>query len=315
MAALLGRAAPPGSTIGVVSPGSAPESRADVLRGVAWWEAQGYRVKLAAGALDRADWHAGSPETRARDLQVAFADPEIDAIQCLRGGYGSAQIVPLLDFEAIAASPKLFVGFSDITALHAALHRFTGLATFYGPTLTSMGPDVAALTAERLLGVLGGDTTGPVPHDERLTPLTISGGRASGTLLGGCLGDLTHTLGTPWEPALQGAILVLEEVGRAPIQIDRALLHLEQAGRLEGVRGIVVGELAGCEWHEWTSAPHSKTLEEVLADRLGPLGIPILYGLPLGHGASIATLPLGVTATLDADATSLTVEEPALRTD
>jgi muramoyltetrapeptide carboxypeptidase len=177
---LLARTAPPGSTVGIVSPGSAPESRADVMRGSAWWEAQGYRVVLAAGALERTDWHAGSPQARARDIQEAFADPGIDAIQCLRGGYGSAQVVPLLDFEAIAASPKAFVGFSDITALHAALLRFTGLATFYGPTLTSLGPGVAALTAERLLGVLGGATTGPVPHDERLTPLTITGGRATG---------------------------------------------------------------------------------------------------------------------------------------
>lgn len=314
MDALLGRAAPRGSTVGVVTPGSPPETRAEVQRATAWWESQGYRVKLARGALERDDWHAGSPTVRARDLQESFADPEIDAIQCMRGGYGSAQVIPLLDFEAVAATPKAFVGSSDITAVHAALLRYTGLATFYGPGLTTFGqPGVAPLTGRRLLEVLGGDGTGPVPHDpERLTVLAVAGGRASGRLVGGCLSDLIYTVGTPWEPDLDGAILFFEEVGRAPIQIDRALLYLEQIGKLDGVRGVVVGELAGCEWHDWTSAPRSKTLEDVLEGRLGGLGVPVLFGLPLGHGASLATLPLGVEATVDADSLSLTIDEPAL---
>lgn len=294
--------------------GARPRPGAEVERGIAWWESKGYRVKLARGALERDDWHAGSPAVRARDLQESFADPEIDAIQCMRGGYGSAQVIPLLDFEAIASTPKAFVGSSDITALHAALLRFSGLATFYGPGLTSFGnPGVPELTGRRLLEVLGGDGTGPVPHDpERLNVTAIEGGKASGRLVGGCLSDLIYTIGTPWEPELDGAILFFEEVGRAPIQIDRALLYLEQIGKLEGVRGVVVGELAGCEWHEWTSAPRSKTLEEVLAGRLGGLGVPVLFGLPLGHGASLATLPLGVEATVDADALRLTIDEPAL---
>ena len=121
MNASVARAAPPGSTIGVVTPGSPPETRAEVQRGIAWWESKGYRVKLMPGALEQDGWHAGSPEVRAADLQAAFADPEIDAIQTMRGGYGSPQVIPLLDFDAIAETPKAFVGLSDITALHAAL--------------------------------------------------------------------------------------------------------------------------------------------------------------------------------------------------
>lgn len=314
MRTLIGRAAPPGSTIGVVTPGSPPESRAQVQRGIRWLEKHGYQVKLAAGALERQEWHAGSPETRARDIQDAFADPEIDAILTMRGGYGSAQVIPLLDFEAIGRNPKAFIGMSDITALHAALGRFIGLATFYGPSLSHFGsPGVPALTGERLLKVLSGDTTGVVPEDaERLNLIGLVGGRASGQLVGGCLSDLQHTIGTPWEFQLDGAIFFFEETGRAPIQIDRSLLHLDQIGKFHGVRGIVVSELAGCEWDEWTSSPHSKTLEEVLVGRLGHLGVPILYGLPLGHGSSIATLPLGVEATLDADGMTLTFDQPAL---
>jgi muramoyltetrapeptide carboxypeptidase len=286
-----------------------------VQRGIAWWESKGYRVKLMPGALERDDWHAGSPEVRAGDLQAAFADPEIDAIQTMRGGYGSAQVIPLLDFDAIAETPKAFVGLSDITTLHAALYARAGLATFYGPSLTMFGaPSPSPFTTDRFLRVLAGETTGAVPDDrDRLTVISIVGGRASGRLVGGCLVDFIYTIGTPWEPDLDGAIFFFEECNSAPIQIDRALLHLEQVGKLDGVRGIVVGELAGCEWYEHTSAPRSKTLENVLEGRLGGLGVPVLYGLPLGHGASLATLPLGVGVTVDADALTLTIDEPALR--
>lgn len=316
MNASVARAAPPGSTIGVVTPGSPPETRAEVQRGIGWWESKGYRVKLMPGALMEDGWHAGSPEVRASDLQTAFADPEIDAIQTMRGGYGSAQLIPLIDFDAIAETPKVFVGFSDITALHAALYVRAGLATFYGPSLTTVGdPSPSTFTTDSFLRVLAGETTGPVPEDrDRLTVIPIAGGAASGRLVGGCLVDFIYTIGTSWELDLDGAIFFFEETATAPIRIDRALLYLEQVGKLEGVRRIVVGELAGCEWYEHTSAPRSKTLEDVLDDRLGGLGIPVLYGLPLGHGASLATLPLGVEATIDADALTLTIDEPALLT-
>lgn len=297
-----------------MTPGSPSETRAEVHRGIDWWEAKGYRVKLLPGALMEDGWHAGSPEVRASDLQTAFADPEIDAIQTMRGGYGSAQVIPLLDFEAIAETPKAFVGFSDITALHAALFTYTGLATLYGPGLTDVGdPSPSPFTTDRFLRVMAGETTGQVPEDrDRLTVISIAGGRASGRLIGGCLVDFIYTIGTSWEPDLDGAILFFEETATAPIRIDRALLYLEQIGKLNGIRGVVVGELAGCEWYEYGSAPRSKTLEDVLDDRLGGLGIPVLYGLPLGHGATLATLPLGVEATIDADALTLTIDEPAL---
>ena len=309
----VGPAAPPGATIGIVSPGSPPETRAEVQRGLAWWEGEGYHVRLMPGALEQDGWHAGSSEVRARDLQAAFADPAIDAIQTMRGGYGSAQVIPLLDFEAIAQTPKPFIGLSDITALHAALLVHSGLATFYGPSLNMLGGTSPSLMTSRLLQVLAGQTTGPVPEDrDRLTVISIAGGRASGRLVGGCLMDFLYTIGTPWEPDLDGTIFFFEEVSTAPIRIDRTLLHLEQIGKLEGVRGIVVGELAGCEWYEHTSAPRTKTLEDVLDDRLGGLGVPVLYGLPLGHGASLASLPLGVEGTVDADTLTLTIDEPAL---
>lgn len=304
----------PGGTIGVASPASPYTTYSDVLRGIAWWEARGYHVKLAEGALERTDWTAGSPETRARDLMALFTDPAVDAIQCLRGGIGSAEVIPLLDFSVIAAHPKPFIGFSDITALHSALLRFAGLATLYGPSLTQVAT-LSAFTAERMLQVLGGHTTGPVPRDPQAPFVrALAPGTASGRLVGGCLSDLIYTMGTPWEVDLDDAIFVFEEIGASPHTIDRGLVQLTQAGTLRGVRGIAIGDLTDCEWSDGGGAPwpHTKTLEEMLEQRLGPLGVPVVYPLPFGHGDRLATLPLGVQATLDADACTLTVTEPAL---
>lgn len=304
----------PGGTIGIVSPASPYSNYSDVLRGIAWWEAQGYRVKLAAAALARSDFTAGSPAQRARDLQSMFADPGVDAIQCLRGGYGSAQIIPLLDFESIAANPKPFVGFSDITSLHTALLRFAGLATLYGPSLTSVGsPGMPEFTGQRLLQALSHGAAGPYPRDpDDPFVRALAPGLASGRLVGGCLSDLLYTMGTPWELDLDGAIFAFEEVGSSPHTIDRALLQLTQAGKLAGVRGVVIGELAGCEWDEGGGSPfpHTKTLEEVLQERLAPLGVPVVYKFPFGHGPNFAALPLGVQATLDAGDCSLAIDEP-----
>jgi muramoyltetrapeptide carboxypeptidase len=312
---LRANALPPGGTIGIGSPASPYNIYSDVLRGIAWWESRGYHVKLAEGALERTDWTAGSPQTRARDLMAMFADPEVDAIQCLRGGTGSAQLIPLLDFDLIAAHPKAFIGFSDITALHTALLHFSNLATFYGPSLTQVAT-MSAFTAERMLRMLGGQTTGPFPrHPDDPFVRALAPGTATGRLVGGCLSDLLYSMGTPWEFDLDDAIFVFEELGSSPHHIERAFVQLAQAGKLARLRGVVVGDLVDCDWSDGGGSPfpRTKTLEEVLEERLGGLGVPVLYKLPFGHGAHLATVPLGVQATLDADACSLVVTEPALR--
>ena len=317
MNTLIPKALPDGGTIGIVSPASPYNNYSDVLRGIAWWESKGFHVKLAENALERTDWVAGSPEQRAQDLLSMFLDPTVDAIQCLRGGYGSAQIIPYLDFQRIAAHPKPFIGFSDITALHTALLNFTGMATFYGPSLTTVGgTQMSEFTAQRFLRVLRGETTGPVPPDPDdpfVRPLAP--GKANGRLVGGCLSDLMFTMGTPWELNLQDAIFVFEEVGSSPHTIDRALLQLDQAGKLKGIRGIVIGDLADCDWSDGGGSPwpRTKTLEEVLEESLGSLGVPVIYKLPFGHSTHFATLPLGVQATLDAAACTLEITEPALK--
>jgi muramoyltetrapeptide carboxypeptidase len=288
--------------------------RSDVERGVEWWESQGYRLKLAERVFENDDWIAGDARLRARDLESLFADPEIDAVQCFRGGYGSAQMIPFLDFDLITANPKPFVGFSDITSLHESIRQRTGLATFYGPGLTSVGSaNASEFTREQVLARLRG-VTGDVPRSpDDPYARSIAGGRATAPVVGGCLWLLMQTMGTPWEFDAEDAILFFEDVNLPAWHLDGLLVQARAAGKLDAVVGVVVGEIAKSEYPEIASGfPRTKSLEDVLESRLGDLGVPVLYGLPLGHGKHIATLPLGVTCTLDGDARTLTVDEPAV---
>jgi muramoyltetrapeptide carboxypeptidase len=306
----------PGATIGVVAVATPAETRDVVERGVEWWESRGYRVKLGRSTQERGGDFAGPPGLRAADLQEMFADPEVAAIQTMRGGYGTIDVLPLLDFDAIAKTPKFFVGLSDITNLHLALGRYSDLTTFYGPSLTMVGArPVPPLTEDRFVSVLQGDGTGPVPYDpEGPHVRAVAGGRASGPVVGGCLPDLSLTIGTRWEIQTEGAILFFEVQGYGPTFIERHIIHLQQAGKLDGVAGVLVGELPYSEWGDGIGPdwPRERTIDDVLDARLAGLGVPVLYGLPVGHGATMATLPLGVQATLDADALTLTIDEPAL---
>jgi muramoyltetrapeptide carboxypeptidase len=315
-ASLFGKPLPDGGTIGVPAPASPYFNRSDVLRGVEWWEAQGYRVKLAEGIWDRDDYVAGDPKSRARDVVAMFADPDIDVVQCLQGGFGAAQLVPHLEYDAIAENPKALCGFSDITALHVAIRQRTGLATFYANGLAGVGSkDVSAFSKNRLLTVLKGETTGEVPRDpDDPYVRAIAGGRVTAPLVGGNFWLQIQTLGTPWEVDLDGCIWFFEDIDTPPWHLDGFLEQLTQAGKLEHVVGVVVGEMEKGDWREerpeW---PRTKSLEDVLESRLESLGVPVLYKLPLGHGKNLAAIPLGVTATLDADARTLSIEEPALR--
>ena len=320
---VLAKVVPPGGTIGIVAPASPHQHEKDVEQGIAWWETQGYQIKLAENALQPPDYAAGPAEMRAKDLMTTFADPSIDAIQCLRGGYGADEIIPYLDFDLIAANPKAFIGYSDITFLHMALLKFANLVTFQGPGLRNLSQlDKSSFTGDRLLRVLRGETTGPVPADpDNPNTITIAPGQATGRLVGGNLSSLMYTLGTPWEFNLDDAIFVFEDVQTNP-SIDSLLLalmrrfrQLIQAGKFARLRGIVVGQMTGYHYPpgQRSHRPFAKTLEEVLEEYLGSLDVPVFYGLPIGHGTHKATIPFGVEATIDAHACTLTITEPALR--
>ena len=309
---------PPGGTIGVAAPASPYDARSEVLRGVEWWESQGYRVKLAPHVYARDDYVAGDARERAADLNVLFADPEVDVVQALQGGYGSAQTIPYLDFDAIAANPKPFVGFSDITALHVAIHRRTDMPTFYGNGLVGVGSaEATEFTRQRLLEVLRGEAAGEVPPDpDDPYVLAIRDGSVTAPLVGGCLWLLMQTMGTPWEVDFDGAILFFEDYKAPPYYVDGMLTQLHHAGKLENVAGVVVGEMKDCDWGDLRPASdwaRSRSLEDVLEEHLGPLGVPVLYRLPLGHGKHLASIPLGVRYTLDADRRRLTLDESPFR--
>jgi len=307
---------PAGGTIGVAAASSPFENRSEIDRGVRWYEERGYRVKLAPNVHARDDYVAGDAQARADDVTALFADDDVDVVQMLRGGYGASQVVPLLDYDVIAANPKPFAGYSDVTALHVAIRQRTGLVTFYGLGLTSMGaPKREELDKEWFMRAMSAtDALGEAPARPDDPYIGAFGsGRATAPLVGGCLWLLRETLGTPWEIELDDVILFFEDVHAPPWHIDGMLTQLHNAGKLERVKGIVIGELyksdAADQLEPWL---RSRSMEDVFEHHLEPLGVPIVHNLPVGHGKHLWTLPLGVTATVDADARTLTVDEAAL---
>ena len=309
---------PEGGTVGVAAASSPFENRSEIDRGIRWYEERGYHVKLARGVHSRDDYVAGDARVRADDLNALFADAEVDVIQLLRGGYGASQVVPHLDYELIAANPKALVGYSDVTALHVAIRQRAGLVTFYGPGLTGMGSAkrgdwskerfLRALTDPEPLGEIP-----PRPDDPYIG--AIGSGRATAPLVGGCLWLLRETLATPWEVELEGRILFFEDVHCPPWYVDGVLTQLGNAGKLERVAGVAIGEMYKCdEWRQPEPWLRSRSMEDVFEHHLEPLGVPIVHNLPLGHGDHLCTIPLGVAATVDADARTLTIEDGALAT-
>jgi muramoyltetrapeptide carboxypeptidase len=305
-----------GGTVGVCAPSGPYYNASDLLRPKEWWESRGYAVRMTDGVWSKDDYVAGPPEQRAADLHMLFADPEVDVIQVLWGGTGAIQILPHLDYALIAAHPKALMGYSDITNLHVALLQRAGLATFHGPGFGSMGiPERKPFTWDSVLEAFTKGGVGPVPDDpDDPYRRTIAPGRVTAPIVGGNLFTFTHLLGTPFDPTFDGAILLWEEVHEPAYVIEVHLEQLKLAGKLQGVAGVVVGELKDCDWSERRpESPRNRSIEDVLERHLAPLGVPVLYRLPLGHGTHLASIPLGVMATLDADAKSLVIEQPGVR--
>jgi muramoyltetrapeptide carboxypeptidase len=313
---LKGHVLRPGGTIGVPAPAQGYHNRSEVLRGVEWWEGKGYNVKLGCNIYARDGYVAGSPEGRAQDIMDMFTDDEVDVVHCLQGGYGSAQTIDLLDFDVIRANPKPFIGYSDITALHTALRHYTELVTFYGPGLAGVNDrETRPFTQERLLKAL--TSTGPLgevprdPEDDYIRAL--GGGSVTAPMVGGCLWLLGQAIGTPWQPDFAGKVLFFEDYDAPPFYVDGILNQMRQAGMLDEVVGVVVGEMEKCDWSEdRPEFPQTLSIEDVLERYIEPLGVPALYGYPLGHGERLCTIPLGVSTVLNGDDRTLTIQEPTL---
>lgn len=296
----------PGARVAVVgASGPVPEERLqaglDVLRG---WDLDPVAAPHVLDRHGEFPYLAGTDADRAADFQNAWCDPAVDAVLCARGGYGVQRMIDLLDWEAMrAAGPKVFVGFSDITVLHEAFATRLGLATLHGP----MAAGIDFIKNERAQAHLRSTLFEP----ETVRTLTSGGtalvpGRARGVTLGGCLSLLAAERGAPHaRPSARGGLLCLEDVGEQTYRLDRYLTQLLRSGWLDGVRGVLLGSWAQCDPYE--------RVRPMLADRLGPLGVPVAEEFGFGHCAGALTIPFGVAAELDADAGTLTLDEPALR--
>ena len=309
----------PGQTVGLVAPASAPNEPDRVRFAMDIIQSFGLQVKPGAHVFDRAGYLAGSDADRAADVNRMFADDSVDAIFCLRGGYGASRLLPLLDYDLVRQNPKVFLGYSDITSLHMALYARTGLVTFHGPIAAQ---SFTAYTLAEFKKMLFGavipefkpmQLAAPPPFekreglaekDNRLIPLIT--GKAQGRLLGGNLTLLAHLCGTPYLPDFSGAILFLEDVGESYYSIDRDLTQLWLAGVFDQIKGVVFGKFTDISPGNWLQ---NRPLEDILAERCRAANIPAIAGMMIGHIDDQATLPVGCMAELDVDAGTLMLME------
>ncbi len=294
-ASLLPRRLRPGSVIGVAAPASpfAPEV---LERGVRALREMGFEVRFPEDLFDACGYLAGPDEQRAAAFNRLIADPQIDAIMCARGGYGSLRILPLLDYARVAEHPKAIIGFSDVTALLWALYSRCGLIGFHGPLVTTLA-DAAMADRDALWMAVASEGNLRLQFE---TAAAIRPGRACAPVTGGNLTTLCHLLGTPYAPAFRGHIVFLEERGEALYRIDRMLTQMKMAGCFDGLQGLVLGSFEDCGARE--------EVWRLVAEVFAGAQWPILAGVDAGHGAPNVTLPLGVEAALDAEGRTLEFE-------
>jgi muramoyltetrapeptide carboxypeptidase len=307
-----------GDTLGIIAPASAPPDPKAIDYASAVVEKLGFKIKLARHVRKRFGFLAGTDRERASDLMSMFTDRTVRGILCVRGGYGTARLLPLLDYGVIRRHAKIFVGYSDITSLHFALLKKAGLVSFHGPMLNSdfVREKFPKFTLESFLRTVmspnppGSITAGYIQK----TVSILRCGRATGQLIGGNLSLICTTVGTPYQPSFRKKILFLEDLDEVPYRFDRMLTHLLNAGLLQQVAGVAIGINANCEDPRAKKCKeYRQPLEDVLKDRLGPLNVPIVSGLPFGHVPFNATLPIGARATLDANRGDLIIEEAAVK--
>ena len=287
--------------IGVIAP--AGPATLDAHKALQWMQARGYSLKVFPGVTAKEGYLAGSDEVRLNDLHAAFADPQVDAILCLRGGYGSPRLLDGIDFDLLRRNAKPFVGYSDITALHVAISRYAGFVTFHGAMLNAdLLGNKQQPTESSLFRMLRGQLKrgSVLPHPAAYPLVTIEPGIAQGRLMGGNLSMIAATLGTPYELDAEGIILFIEDVNEPLYRSDRLLTHLRLAGKLATSGGVLVGDVAGVD---------GQALQALLKQTFAPLRIPVLAGWRSGHCDPNLTLPLGAMVRLDAGNQELRLEQ------
>ena len=290
-----------GDTIGIVAPASHFDLE-KFNRGIAVLESMGFNALVPEKLFNKKGYFAGSDLERAEMVNRYFADTSIKAIMCARGGYGSIRILSLLDYKTIQKNPKIFIGFSDVSALLSTLYLRCRLVTFHGPTVTTLG-NSDNRTKDSLLSMI---TSGEKPEIAMESGITIQPGSASGPVLGGNLNTLCHLLGTPFQPDFKGCILFLEDRGEAAAyRIDRMLSQMKLAGCFNGLAGLILGNFEDCG--------DTDDIIRIAGDIFKDDKIPILAGLEVGHGKRNLAIPTGLNATLNADLKVLAFHEPATK--
>lgn len=300
-----------GAAVALIAPAGpfTEEKRTNARRN---FENLGFITREGKNLNARNGYLAGTDEQRLADLHWAFDDPEIEAVWCIRGGYGCTRLLPDINFDLIRKNPKPFIGYSDVTALHLAIRQKTGLVTFHGPVAAADFPEntLQHFRAALMEPVLNYAITIPGKAEqlpgEEFRPFVIASGNAKGHLIGGNLTLLSALVGTPFSPSFRKKIVFIEDVGEQPYRIDRMLTQLLQATDLQQAAGIALGVFFDCK--PKPDSP-SLTLEAMLRDKFGGLGIPVIYGLPFGHVPHQATFPYGIEAELNVEKGTLTLLE------
>ena len=304
-----------GDTVGLVLPATAAGTMDEIAFAKDQLEAIGFKVILGKHVYDRWGYFAGHDRDRAADINAFFADDAVAGIVCYTDGWGSPRVLPHLDYDLIARKPKVLIGYSDITALINAVHQRSGLVTFHGPvggstfepyTLDNFKRVVMTASPAGLLTMPPKKPNELIDRTNRVVKLAPGKGR--GRLAGGNLTMVAATMGTPYELDTAGAIVFLEDTHEEPYRIDRMLTQLALGGKFNGIAGFAWGRCTDCEAKGGTTF----SLEEILRDRFSALGTPALSGLSFGHIEMKLTLPIGVMATIDGDAGTLSIDEAAV---
>jgi muramoyltetrapeptide carboxypeptidase len=287
-----------GGRIGVVAPAGCVDDEL-LSAGVQAMQQDGFQVELAPGVHDRKGYLAGDDEKRARDLEGFFCRPDLDAIFCARGGFGSIQLIPHLT-ERIRSHPKIFAGYSDVTSLLNWFLQSCGMVTFHAPMVAmDFAHGLSPRSRDHLWGTLTGEKwTWKIEVGE-----VIRSGKVQAEMLGGCLSVVVTTLGTPYEIDTAGKMLFLEDIGEKPYRVERMLTHLKMAGKLERLAGLVFGDFTQC------NGEGPRNVREIIGDLFHEAPYPVVMGIPAGHGRENLALPFGVELALDGDAGTLSLME------
>lgn len=298
------RPLPRGSRVALVAPSGPLKDAGDVATGEATVRSFGWEPVIGEHVLDRYSYFAAPDDARVADFNAALRDDSVDAIWCLRGGYGAMRILDRIDWSALRQRPRAVMGYSDISAIHAAIGRECGLISYHSPVARAELSPFSRDSFVRAV-VTRDNSCGYAPGAR-----VIAGGRARGRLVGGNLSLLSSIAGSRYFPDMRDAILVLEDINERLYRIDRMLTQLMLTGSMRGIAGLAFGQCTGCDADESRDdARLDRSLDDVLCEWATALGIPCITGIPLGHISDQWTIPLGATATLDADALTLNVEQ------